>query len=197
MGRIWPGLFAFAMICGFYLLPQLMPYLLMNRILGGIAVQTEGYNQPMISTRLLTRRNMVRPHPDMVYGICPYDLTGSSLEITVPVQRDDYWSIAFYNDKAENYYVLTPERIQTAQVSIRLRQADGSGPDQRRVSIEGGAIVVPSSSSRGLVLVRSLSLDKSLPERVNRMAAFDCALSAPPTGVKSPPAEASRQSPPS
>lgn len=185
VGRIWPGVFALAIILGFYLLPGIVPSVVMSRILTYFTAQTEGYNRALVVRQLADydNRNFVRPSPDLLYAACPYSLSNGAVEVSTPIFRENYWSMAFYASNTDNYYVLSDESLQTASANVRIVYSRKGAAEEPPVSVEEGYVVVRSPSRKGLVLVRIAVLKEQLPEQLDKMSQFDCRqIDAPAAG---------------
>lgn len=87
------------------------------------------------------RQFVVRPSPDLLYSVCPYDLTAGPLEVTaVPVPRR-YSSISVFDARTDNAFVrndeemggkpmrvvlaLEGQQVPTGVETVRLRYATG------------------------------------------------------------------------
>lgn len=175
IGRLWPGLFAFAMIVGFYALPSILPQLIMGSTLSDFSAQAGGYNRPLIAAGSVAEDSLgiTRPSPDLLYAACPYNLSGGDVEVTAPVIPGGYWSLAFYDSRTSNYYTLTDASLQTDWANVQIVRAGRSATEEVPVSVEKGRIVVRSPSGKGLVLVR-VTLGQKSDQQIAQLAAFDC-----------------------
>lgn len=116
-------------------------------------------------------RQVVMPSPDLLYGICPYDLAGGPLLVTVepPTEAsrpEGYWSTAVYAANSDNIFV------QNDQSGVRgfLLYDAAAAP------VPGLQIPQLASPSRtGLVLFRALVLEESdLPRADAIRRGFSC-----------------------
>jgi uncharacterized membrane protein len=97
------------------------------------------------------QRRIVLPSPDLLYALCPYDLSRGPLHITAAPVSGRYWSIALYADNTDNFFVQNDREAAGAPVSLWLRAAgtpSGAPP--------AGSRVVTAPSPRGLLLMRVL-----------------------------------------
>ena len=105
---------------GQYLLALVAPNLIMEILYRG-AGQQNGYNQLMISPIPdETSRTVVRPSPDLLYGICVYDLTEGPLAIEALVP-ERYWSMQFYQMNTDNFAGVTNQREEKSRIGTRVR----------------------------------------------------------------------------
>lgn len=93
-------------------------------------------------------RGVVRPSPDLLYSVCPYDLSKGPLRVSAPVPPGTYWSVSAFDDDTNNFFVEN-DRQAKGKVDFLI-----VSKDDRAVS--GGLPTVVSPSARGLVLFRTL-----------------------------------------
>jgi len=123
----------------------------MDRILaGGAALNTVTHAPPVTEAS----RGVVRPSPDILYSICPFDLSAGPLLVQAQWPQDgSYASISLYDARTNNIFTLS-DRDQARSAAIWLDQNGTMGePD--------GAIPVQSPSNTGLVLYRRIVEDPS------------------------------------
>jgi uncharacterized membrane protein len=97
------------------------------------------------------QRRIVLPSPDLLYALCPYDLSRAPLHITAAPASGRYWSIALYADNTDNFFVLNDREATGAPVSLWLRAAGTPSG-----GLPAGSRVVTAPSPRGLLLMRVL-----------------------------------------
>ena len=99
-------------------------------------------------------RGVVRPSPDLLYSTCVFDVSKIPLKIVTAAPTDTYWSVAFYADNTDNFYVLNDHQANGHPATIMLIGQGQSLPPQPQ-----GTIVVSAPSLTGLVLFRTLIND--------------------------------------
>jgi uncharacterized membrane protein len=136
-----------------------VPSLIMSRVMA--AIGGEGSGRILFSDRPdETARRVVRPSPDLLYSICVYDVSKNPLRITTGAPTGTYWSVSFFADNTDNFFVFNDTKAQGKSGTILL-----IGRGQQLPAQEGAAMVVSAPSPRGLVLFRTLISDEArLPE---------------------------------
>lgn len=97
-------------------------------------------------------REVVRPSPDLLYSLCPYDLSRGPLRITASVP-DTYFSISAFAANTDNFFVVNDTQVKGKKIDLVL-VARGSG--YKPTAAER---VVTSPTKAGLVLFRTLIRD--------------------------------------
>jgi uncharacterized membrane protein len=116
-----------------------------------------------------TARSIVLPSPDLLYTACRFDLDAGALRISAPVPPT-YWSVAFFADNTDNFFVLDDRTAGGSRVDITL-MAPG-----RREEAPPGTRIVEAPSRRGIVLFRTLIVSEdALPALRAAQQAQDCA----------------------
>jgi uncharacterized membrane protein len=99
------------------------------------------------------KRGVVRPSPDLLYSVCPYDLSsGAPLHVTAPVPPGTYWSVSVFDDATNNVFVLNDTHAGRA-VDFLIVPMNWQKPMPYRV--------VRSPSDKGLVVFRTLVNDET------------------------------------
>lgn len=121
-----------------------------------------------------TSRAVVRPSPELLYSICSFDLSQGPLHVMSGAPNGTYWSVAFYRDNTDNFFVVNDKGTGGARADVILYSAEqmAAGKDafDTRYKIAGNAALssavgVESPSLTGLVLIRTLINDEArLPE---------------------------------
>jgi len=106
-------------------------------------------------------RAVVRPSPDLLYSAIIYDVRDGPLRIDAVVP-DTYWSISFFANNTDNYFVANDRALGTGPVSFVLA-ARGTKPGT------DDARLVEAQSKRGVVLLRALVRD---PESIGELIAI-------------------------
>lgn len=153
---------------------QMLPSFIMSRVLAAVGSDAPGRitfgNRPDE-----TARGVVRPSPDLLYSVCVFDVSKNPLKITTGAPADTYWSVSFFADNTDNFYVLNDAKAQGQSATIILIGQGQKVPPQA----DGAATVISAPSARGLVLFRTLINDDArLPEidRQRREARCDVIL---------------------
>jgi uncharacterized membrane protein len=99
-----------------------------------------------------TARRIVMPSPDLLYALCPYDVSRGPLRFTLAVPPGDqaYWSLAFYAANTDNYRVINDRSVTGDTVDLLLVR-EGNVPRG-----PSAATVLRSPSDRGVMLFRAL-----------------------------------------
>jgi uncharacterized membrane protein len=97
------------------------------------------------------RRGVVRPSPDLLYSVCPYDLSKGPLRVTAPVPAGTYWSVSLFDNATNNFFALNDRQAHGA-VDLLVVPHGWEKPMPGRV--------VRSPSPRGLVVFRTLIDDE-------------------------------------
>jgi uncharacterized membrane protein len=137
-----------------------LPTVIMSRAINRIGAV--GMNQIHFQKRPdETARGIVRPSPDLLYSVCPYDLSVGPLRVRSPVPNDTYWSVSLFDDATNNFYVLNDRQAYAAKQSVVDFLIVPSGANENTEGFK----TVASPSTKGLALFRTLIYDdKRLPE---------------------------------
>lgn len=106
-------------------------------------------------------RAVVRPSPNLLYSICAYDLSSGPLRITAPVPAGTYWSVSVFDARSNNIFV---ENDLQAGQSVDFLLAD-----TRTLSQTNGLPVVFSTTTRGVVLFRTVIDSKTDLDRLDKV----------------------------
>lgn len=108
-----------------------------------------------------TARAVVRPSPDLLYSVCPYDLSKGPLRVTARVPHSTYWSISAFDSATNNFFAQNDRQIASDSVEVLLTVA---GQPLPRVDDALERVTLFAPSKRGLILIRMLiDDDKHLP----------------------------------
>lgn len=129
------------------------PRLIMHRVLSQLPQDGQPVLPPM--TDHLQRR-VVMPSPDLLYALCPFDLSRRALRVQAdPATAPGYWSLALYSSVSDNVHVLNDRAAAGRPVEMLLL-----GPDApAAASATPGVQVVRMPTARGLLLMRVLVSD--------------------------------------
>lgn len=113
-------------------------------------------------------RTVVRPSPDILYSICMYDVSEKPLLFTCSMP-DGYWSLSFYAQNTDNFFVINDRQVKSAPVKVLLVGSRGYSS-----TIED-AIVVNAQGDRGLGLIRMIVPDnEALPGLIQAQKESSC-----------------------
>jgi uncharacterized membrane protein len=101
-------------------------------------------------------RRVVRPSPDLIYSICPFDVTEQPLIITAEVPKDTYWSVSMFAINTDNFFVINDQKLGSDWAKIILVKEG-----EKLTAKEDDTMVVKTSSEMGVVLFRMLITDDS------------------------------------
>lgn len=157
-----------------------LPQLIMTRALAKMS-GLNGYNTMTHTARATSAsRAVVRPSPDLLYSVCPFDLgKGDTLLVSVTGMPKSYWSISVFDAETNNIFALNNSAVPSGSADVAIQQPLPPGslsktmppphPDDRSWYFAH----VTTPTARGLVLIRTLIVDdKSLAaiDRARRTA---------------------------
>lgn len=99
-------------------------------------------------------RRIVMPSPDLLYATCAFDVRERPMRVRAHPQAPHYWSIALYASNSDNFFVVNDAQAAGAPVDLLLVAPGAATPAEA-----GGARVVATPSTRGLLLMRVLVSD--------------------------------------
>lgn len=120
-------------------------------------------------------RGIVRPSPDLLYSVCPYDLAqaNGALRVRAIVPRGTYWSVSAFDMQTDNYYVRNDRQTPSGTIDFLIIAPHAYIQNNRLP-------VVVSPTNRGLVLFRTLINDEArLADIDNARRRASCAPYAP------------------
>lgn len=112
--------------------------------------------------RTAETKEVVAPNPNMLFSVILYDVSQKPLLIESPVPTT-YWSISFYADNTDNYFILNDRQVNAN--SVKLLLTNGKDPVPR---IEGTQ-VVKAQSNKGVVLFRYLIKDEAHFKEIDKL----------------------------
>jgi uncharacterized membrane protein len=136
-----------------------VPGTIMGTALSRMGAPNEIHHQGRVTA---ASRGVVRPSPDLLYSVCPFDLTKGALRITSEVPKGTYWSVSMFDDDTNNFFVKNDRQVKNGHIDIVLM---GNAPLNK--PLPHGAEPVHAPSARGLILFRTLINDDA------RFAAID------------------------
>jgi uncharacterized membrane protein len=122
-----------------------VPHLVMARALSKLGAPNTMHfgKRPDASSR-----GIVRPSPDLLYSVCPYDLSDGPLLVTAPVPKGAYWSVSAFDADTNNYFVRNDRQVKGALHLMIFP------PGQ--ATFANGSDGVVSPTLRGIVLFRAV-----------------------------------------
>ena len=142
---------------GQYLLAMATPRLIME-VLHRTVGERYGHNTLNVGTTPdASFRDVVRPSPDLIYGVCAYDLTDGPVAISADVPRR-YWSMQFYQMNTNNFAGFTNKRGDETLAGETFK-VTLVGPAHRAADHSG--TVVRSPTDRGVMLLRASAIGDS------------------------------------
>ncbi|WP_339744281.1 DUF1254 domain-containing protein [uncultured Maricaulis sp.] len=156
-------------LLGFWLTLNWTPGFIMSRAMEKMessgAVTNAAMHAPPITE---ASRNVVRPSPDILYSICPFDLSQGPLLIQARWPRSgSYASISVYDSRTNNIFTLNDRDLGRAPAIWLDRPDAEAAPD--------GTITAESPTEAGLVLYRRIVEDPSmLPRADAERRSFRC-----------------------
>jgi uncharacterized membrane protein len=105
------------------------------------------------------RQFVVRPSPDLLYSLCPYDLSAGPLEITAVPVPGRYSSISVFDARTDVAFVRNDEQMAGRPMRVVLAREGQAVP--------GGVETVRVRYATGMVLQRVLLADPSEATKVD------------------------------
>lgn len=137
-----------AVVHGFTLVAA--PGFIMGKVLARLGPVNQIQHQGQVTA---ASRQVVRPSPDLLYSVCPFDLSAGPLRVTAKVPPDTYWSVSIFDADTNNFYVRNDHQVQGGIDLVLVDKKSAGGADR---ALPKGATAVPSPSVKGLVLFRTL-----------------------------------------
>ncbi len=131
------------------------PRLIMSRVLAGIGDTGSGgvFLPPMTDA---SQRRIVMPSPDLLYAVCPFDVSRAPLRIRADPKAPGYWSIALYAANSDDFFVINDRQAGGRPVDLVLA---GPSAYATAAALPEGATLVAAPSARGMLLMRVLVAD--------------------------------------
>ncbi len=156
---LWTGIAALviAVIIHFLVVFQ-MPNTIMNETMKRYGNTLSHGDPPTAKSRLT-----VRPAPELCYSRLAYDLGKGAMQLTAQVPENNYWSVSFYANNSDNFFVINDRQVKSNPVKILLVTSNMkySNPDN--------ALVVVSPTQRGVMLIRQLVPSPDSLEQVKKI----------------------------
>lgn len=124
---------------------------------------TTGYNTIRHAGRAdAESRKIVRPSPDLLYSVCPFDLdrANGALRVHAVVPSGTYWSVSVFDAYTNNIFIENNRQARVGKVDFVV-----VGPKSGLIDDGRGRPQVYSPTTKGVVLFRTLIDDEArLPE---------------------------------
>lgn len=154
MRRLAPlAILAAAAVGGYYATLAAAPFGLMRLAEAKIASNAPVNRFTHMPPVRAERQFVVRPSPDLLYSLCPYDLTAGPLEITAVPVPGRYSSISIFDARTDVAFVRNDEQMAGQPMRVVLALEGQTVP--------AGAETVRVRHATGIVLQRVLLADPS------------------------------------
>jgi uncharacterized membrane protein len=135
---------------GQYGVAILAPHFAMQALYHAVVNQSGENNFMLTPLPDETTRDVVRPSPDLFYGICAYNVESAPVFITALVP-EKYWSMQFYQMNTDNFSSFSNQRDESYRVNTTTKiTLIGASDDASKYQGE----VVRSPTDKGVMLVR-------------------------------------------
>ena len=117
---------------------------------------------------------------DMVYAICPFDVTQRPITISAKVP-DRYWSMAVYGEDGSSLYTLNDKQVGVDSffAELKLDTEVLSSPDEA-AQRDGESLTIRSPFERGIIIFRRFAADRAERDRVlAELAQTQCSTNRP------------------
>lgn len=153
LGVLTLALAAVLHVFAVWLIPVAIMHIFMARVGQQAAVNTI-IAQPLPTDK---SRSVVKPSPDLLYGLCVYDVTAGPVRISIS-PPSTYWSLSLFDTNTDNIYTLNAADLKSATAELIL----GMGRDSPATKSKfPEATFVSTPHAKGVMLARILVLDKS------------------------------------
>lgn len=127
------------------------PGFIMNKVMMKMGPVNEIHHMDRVTA---ASRGVVRPSPDLLYSVCPFDLSQGALHVTAKVPVGTYWSVSIFDADTNNFFVKNDRQVKgSIDLMVMLPMTDVKMPANSRQ--------VLSPSAKGLVLFRTLIADEN------------------------------------
>ncbi|HEY7977991.1 MAG TPA: DUF1254 domain-containing protein [Rhizomicrobium sp.] len=130
----------------------ILPHAVMHRALSKMGAVNTIHHQKRVDEHA---RGVVRPSPDLLYSVCPFDLSNGSLEVKAPVPPGTYWSVSAFDNNTNNFFALNDRQIGGQPLELIILPPR-KGTEPMHIA---GRLVIRAPTVRGLVLFRTLVND--------------------------------------
>ncbi|MFQ3323986.1 MAG: putative membrane protein [Pseudomonadales bacterium] len=150
---------------GQYGVAMLAPNLIMQALYRAVVDLSGENNFALTPLPDETTRGVVRPSPDLFYGICAYNVESGpvSIEALVP---EKYWSMQFYQINTDNFSSFSNQRDESYRVNTTAKITLINASDDAS-NYQGD--VVRSPTDKGVMLIRV----SAIGDQAQQMAALN------------------------
>jgi uncharacterized membrane protein len=135
---------------GQYGVAMLAPNLIMQTLYRGVVDQGGENSFRLTPLPDETTREVVRPSPDLFYGICAYNVENGPVFIEALVP-EKYWSMQFYQMNTDNFSSFSNQRHESYRVNTTTKiTLVSASEDPNKYQGE----VVQSPTNKGVMLIR-------------------------------------------
>jgi uncharacterized membrane protein len=160
-----------------------LPHIVMSRAMAQMGAVNTIHHGARATAEI---HGVVRPSPDLLYSVCPYDVSKEPVLIVADVPAGTYWSVSMFDADTNNFFVLNDRRV-SGTIMLTLLSAD-TPPDRMHPtrapenSKSSNVRTVEAPTARGLILFRTLVNDEKNLAAIEgaRRRAFCAPLSALP-----------------
>ncbi|MEO1044600.1 MAG: DUF1254 domain-containing protein [Pseudomonadota bacterium] len=140
-------------IAGYFGLFDRAPGYIMGRAWDSVTERVGEPNRMTYSPLInATARDIVRPSPDLIYSVCPFDLHKAPLRIHAEPVPDHYWSLTIFDDETNAVYVRSDRDTGGEPIDIIVGRFDQLG------NRNGEKVQMPGN--KGIALIRVLMKDR-------------------------------------
>ncbi|MGF7160283.1 putative membrane protein [Rhodoligotrophos appendicifer] len=186
------------------------PGISMESIIGRVFT-TAPLNSMVVLEADATPTILREANPDLVYAVCPYDISVQPLSISTKIP-EFYWSISIYSDRGDNVYTLNDQQAGVSALDFRLElepptldltqlvasDEEEEATKEAAVAAADNIVHLETPTERGVVLLRAFLPDPAYRSRVTAaLQASSCAPAAAETPAPAPAAPSSAPAAPS
>jgi uncharacterized membrane protein len=131
-----------------------LPHFIMHQAMARMGAVNAIHHQPRVTA---DSRGVVRPSPDLLYSVCPFDLTNGPLLVTAAVPQGTYWSVSVFDADTNNVFALNDRQAKTI-ANFLIVAPPSTSRDSLILTTHSRSVhfEVTSPTTRGLVLFRTL-----------------------------------------
>jgi uncharacterized membrane protein len=145
----------------------LLPHGIMHIALSRMGSKNTIHHQERVTA---LSRGVVRPSPDLLYSVCPFDLSKGPLIVRAAVPQGTYWSVSIFDTNTDNIFALN-DRHAKQRVVLIILPPKTTKFGMAQIADPNAPPVMPypvvSSTMRGLVLFRTLINDEKNFARID------------------------------
>ena len=151
MNRHWlfvPVVAVLAIALGFFATLWATPSVIMDRAWNRLS-ERAGINHMAHTPQIdASRREIVRPSPDLAYSVCAFDLRDGPLEIHVAPVPDHYWSLTIFDQDTNAVLVRSDRDTRGKPINLVVAKRGQRAPS--------GMEQLDMPGNKGVALIRIL-----------------------------------------